>query len=316
MNRKDRRRQAKLGAAAPVPPAASPDGGFGAAEAFAFLYGQRPAAAPPPPPPAAAPPKSRFGDLVLAVKNRTLDALRAGRNPAAVAQAVAESGAMSDRRWNEMRPSIEARKQPGFACSAGCAWCCHQQVALEPLEAIAIARHIEATFTPEEKTALKQRVDALADRTRGMGNLAWARLKTPCAFLVDGRCSIYAVRPLRCRAVYSRDAAHCKWAMEKPDEYYGARERRSGPGPYPIEPVQIVDAALAGFAVAERDFGLPWKTLTLMAAIRILLEQPDAAERYLAGEPVFASAILPEDYDSMPIADASPPGLAKQGDSA
>ena len=319
MNRKDRRRQAKLGAApsAPAPPAPSTGGGFGAGDAFAFLYGQRPAVAPPPLKPSARPPpKPSFRALSLAVKSRTVDGLRASRSPAAVAQAVAESSAMSDRRWEELRPSIEARKQPRFACAAGCAWCCHQQVAVEPVEAIAIARHIGTTFSPEDKTALKRRIDALADRTRGKGNLAWARLKTPCAFLVDGKCSIYAARPLRCRAVISRDAGHCQWAMEQPDDYFGARERRNDPGPYPMEPSQIADAALTGFALAEQEFGLPRKTLTLIAAIRILLEQPDAAERYLAGEPVFASAGLPEDDDSVPLARASPPGLAKQGDSA
>lgn len=313
MNRKDRRRQAKLGPgqSAPPPPASVP-GGFGAGDAFAFLYGQRPTIPAPSPVPAAKAPPAKpkdfpFRALWFAVKNRTLDALRDGRSAAALTQAVADGAAMADRQWDELRPAIEARKQPGFACGAGCAWCCHQQVAVEPAEAIAIARHIEATFAPKERAALQQRVAALAERTQGMGNHAWARLKTPCAFLVEGKCSIYTVRPLRCRAVFSRDADHCRWAMEKPDEYFGERDRRGGPGPYPVEPRQIVDAALAGFAVAERDFGLHWKTLTLMAAIRLLLEQPDAAERYLAGEAVFAPALLPEDEDA---------GLAKPGDSA
>jgi Fe-S-cluster containining protein len=320
MNRKDRRREAKLGQgpSAPQPPARATGGGFGAGDAFAFLYGQRPTVASPPPPPA--PAKSPFRDVSIAVQNRTLDALRAGRNPAALAQAVGEGAAKADQRWDELRPAIEARKQPGFACAAGCAWCCHQQVAVEPVEAIAIARHIETKFTPEARAALKQRVDALANRTEGMGNLAWARLKTACAFLSDGKCSIYEVRPLRCRAVFSRDAEHCRWAMDNPDLYFGARERRTGPGPYPVEPRQIVDAALAGFAVAERDFGLHWKTLTLMAAIRILLDRPDAAERYLAGEAVFTPALLPEDDDSLPAGSPAPgsssAGLAKPGDSA
>jgi hypothetical protein len=271
--------------------------------------------------------ESPFRNLSVAVKTRTTDALRASRSPAALAQAVAEGAALADRRWEALRPAIESRKQPGFACAAGCAWCCHQQVAVEPAEAIAIARYIETAFTPETRSALKQRVDALAERTRGMGNLAWARLRTPCAFLVDSKCSIYEVRPLRCRAVYSRDVDYCRWAVDNPDLYFGARDSRSGPGPYPVEPRQIVDAALAGFAVAERDFGLQWKTLTLMAAIKILLDQPEAAERYLAGEPVFARAALPEDEDAAPVGGASAPsdpssagpsslGLAKPGDSA
>gem|GEM_PF-1463600 len=301
-------------------------GGFGAGDAFAFLAGTRPAASPPVPPrpKTTAPPpsttpsdKSPYRALFVATQNAILDALRTNRSPDTVADAVAKGAALSDGKWEEMGPAIESRRQPGFACGAGCAWCCHQQVALEPVEAIAIARHLETRFTPEERAAVKQRIDALAERTRGMNNLAWSQLKTPCAFLVENKCSIYEVRPLRCRAVISRDAEHCRWAMENPDEYFDHRERRLGSGPYPIEPRHIVDAALTGFAVAERDFGLNWKTLTLMAAIKILLDQPDAAERYLAGEPVFAPALLPGDDDTAPINPApAAPALAKPGDSA
>lgn len=315
--------------AAPAPAAPPPPGGFGAGDALAFLAGARPAASPPPvvsrprttaPPPSTTPSdKSPYRDLFLAVQNRILDALRTGRSPAIVAKAVADAASLSDGKWDEIRPAIEARRQPNFACAAGCSWCCHQQVALEPVEAIAIAHHLETNVPAEERAAVKLRIDSLAEQTRGMGNLAWARLKTPCAFLVDSKCSIYEVRPLRCRAVISRDAEHCRWAMEKPEEYFDHRERRLGHGPYPVEPRHIVDAALTGLAVAERNFGLTWKTLTLMAALKTLLDQPDAAQRYLAGEPVFAGAVLPDDEDAAPIGTPAPsslPGLAKPGDSA
>ncbi|MBM3539965.1 MAG: hypothetical protein FJX55_19320 [Alphaproteobacteria bacterium] len=327
MNRKDRRRQSKMGTPPAAPAGAPIPGGFGAGDAFAFLAGARPAPQPPVPvvarPKTSAPPpsttpsdKSPYRALFVATHNAILDALRVSRNPDAVAGAVAKGAALSDAKWAEVRPAVEARKQPGFACGAGCAWCCHQQVALEPVEAIAIARHVDTRFTPDEQAAVRRRIDALAARTKGMNNLAWSRLKTPCAFLVDNKCSIYEVRPLRCRAVFSRDAEHCRWAMENPDEYFDHRERRLGSGPYPIEPRHIIDAALTGFAVAERDFGLPWKTLTLMAAVKILLDQPDAAERYLAGEPVFAPALLPEDEDTAPVGLApASPTLAKPGDS-
>jgi Fe-S-cluster containining protein len=308
-----------------VPAGAATPGSFGASDAFAFLAGARPAPPPPVPPrpKTTAPPpsttpsdKSPFRALFVATQNRIADALRGGRSPAAVAQAVADGATLSDGKWAEMRPAIESRRQPGFACTAGCAWCCHQQVALEPVEAIAIARHVDTKFTPEERTAVRQRIDALAGRTKGMNNLAWARLKTPCAFLVEGQCSIYEVRPLRCRAVFSRDADHCRWAMENPDAYFDHRAHRLGSGPYPLEPRHIIDAALTGFAVAERDFGLSWKTLTLMAAIKILLDQPDAAERYLAGEAVLAPALLPEDEDTAPVSPApASPTLANPNDS-
>lgn len=298
MNRKDRRRQAKLGhAAAGSAPPPSSGGGFGASDALAFLGGARRPPVPPPARPAPAPAAESKPppehELANAVYFRTLDALRGGRSVAAVSAAVHEATAHAERVWAERRPAVEARKTPGLACAAGCAWCCYQQVAVEPLEAIAIARHIE-DLPPETRAALEQRLAETDKRTRGLGLLARARLKEPCAFLADGRCSIYEVRPLRCRGVYSRDAAHCRWAMENPEPYFAGRGQRQGPGPYPTEPTRIVDAALSGLHRATRDFGLPLSELELVAAVRTALSAPDVSQRYLNGEPVFAAAALPQ----------------------
>jgi Fe-S-cluster containining protein len=279
---------------------------------LAFLSGARRPTVPPPVVPAPAPaaeakpPPERA--LTNAVYFRTLDALRSGRSVAAVSAAVREARDRAERLWAERRPEVEARKTPGLACAAGCAWCCYQQVAVEPLEAIAIARHI-AELPAETRAALAQRLAETDERTRGLGLLARARLKEPCAFLADGRCSIYEVRPLRCRGIYSRDAGHCRWAMENPDLYFAGRGQREGPGPYPTEPTRIVDLALTGLHRATRDFGLPLYELELVAAVRTALAAPDVSQRYLNGEPVFAAAALPQRDE------ASATALAKSSDS-
>lgn len=259
--------------------------GWGGADALAWLVNRSPGR------PAA--PVASDADFATAVQFKALDALRAGRTPEGLAAAAAAAGNAAESSWAEARPAVEARKQPGFACAAGCAWCCYQQVAVAPAEAVAIARHVTQTFAPAARAALQARLAELDGRTRGLGVGERAKLKAPCAFLEDGRCTIYAVRPLRCRGVYSRDAGHCRWAMENPDQIFGSPERHAKPGPYPVEPARIMDSALSGLARALRDQGLAWEALELTAAVRAALDVPDAALRYLAGEPVFRGTELP-----------------------
>jgi Fe-S-cluster containining protein len=270
--------------------------GWGGADALSWLVNRGPQApvgpalpaspAPTKPPPAEA-------DVANAVYFKALDALRTGRTAGALFAAAAATRDVAESAWAAARPAVEARKQPGFACAAGCAWCCYQQVAASPAEAVAIARHVLQTFSPVALSALKVRLADLDVASRGLSAADRAQLKQPCAFLDNGRCTVYAVRPLRCRGVYSRDAEHCRWAMENPDQIFGSPDRHGKPGPYPVEPAKIMDAALTGLARALRDQGLAWGALDLTAALRLSLDSPDVAERYLAGEPVFAGTELP-----------------------
>ena len=281
-------------------------GGFGGDDALAWLAGRRP---PTVPVFSAAPPPLNPGAITERIRHAVLDLLRSRRPADRIAATAAEMAATADQAWAEQRPTVEARKQPGFACASGCAWCCYQQVAVAPAEAIAIANYVTATFPTEALAILKARLAALDRQSHGLGPWGRARLKAPCAFLVEGACSIYRVRPVRCRGVYSRDAAHCQWAMENPDAVFDNRAQHGKAGPYPVEPAAIVDAALTGLARAFEETGLPWEALELTAALRVALDTSDPAERYAAGEPIFAGCELPaRDGDSA--------GLAKPPDSA
>ena len=79
------------------------------------------------------------------------------------------------------------------ACGAGCAHCCAQPVMLLASEARTIGREIGVAVTdvPHERR------NAEPPRWRGEGH--------ECPFLRDGRCSIYAVRPLPCRLLFNLD---------------------------------------------------------------------------------------------------------------
>jgi hypothetical protein len=300
MNRKDRQPEEKLArSVAPTPVQPSPGRGFGADDALAWLTGRRLGAPVVPPSalavaiPTSSPPSVSEGKIANSVYFKTMDAFRAGRDAGSVVEAVAGTGAYADSVWAEHRPAVEARKTPNFACAAGCAWCCYQQVAVAPAEAVAIAGYLATTLSAAALEALQTKIAVLDEQTRGLGVWARAKMRTACAFLNDGKCSIYAVRPLRCRGVYSRHAAHCQNVQEHPDAVYGQPALAGMPGPYPNEPAQIVDAALSGLMRACHEFGLAWEPLELTAAMRIALTTSELGDRYAKGEKVFAGAELP-----------------------
>ena len=109
-----------------------------------------------------------------------------------------------------------------LACSAGCASCCEQMVMVTLPEQLLVTRWLEHASNRDVADAFldgypawRQRAgdapEALAERTaRGdrAGHLRlmtehWERRRLPCAFLRDGMCSIYPVRPLVCRTAHA-----------------------------------------------------------------------------------------------------------------
>ena len=80
------------------------------------------------------------------------------------------------------------RSPEQFACRAGCERCCHQRFSVFAVEAAPIR---------EALAALARTDPGLRQRIREQGRDADS---SRCALLVDGRCSVYAQRPLICRS--------------------------------------------------------------------------------------------------------------------
>lgn len=78
---------------------------------------------------------------------------------------------------------------PHAACRPGCTHCCHIPVTVTAAEAVLIGK---ATGVAPVQHPASEAVDA--------------SYENPCPFLVDSRCSIYAVRPTVCRAHFNLDA--------------------------------------------------------------------------------------------------------------
>lgn len=166
------------------------------------------------------------------------------------------------------------------ACRAGCAHCCRFQVAVSPPEVLAIAQTVRARDGAAVADALATRCAALAKEERGLDAGSRVRLKRPCVFLHDERCTIYDGRPLACRGANATDATQCEAALNGADVQLSLY----------VHQANVMKAAARGLNHAERPED---GHLELTAALAIALATPDAAARWMAGEPVFAAARLP-----------------------
>jgi Fe-S-cluster containining protein len=171
---------------------------------------------------------------------------------------------------------------PPAACRAGCAWCCHKSIAVSPPEVLRIAAYLRATLSPEDLGAVRERIAELDDRTRTMSSRERAQARLPCALLADQQCSIHPVRPLTCAGWNSIDVNECKADWLDPES---SDELTTN-----VVQIEAFQAMRLGIDLGSEELGLEHGTIELTTALRIALDTPDAAERWLAGERLFTAA--------------------------
>lgn len=129
---------------------------------------------------------------------------------AARAEAIVNENASVRSRRAKMIALIDAVNAavaPYAACRRGCSHCCHIPAVIFTSEAEAIAQATGRPLLP------LPRRDPEAVRAAGA-----AFTGTPCPFLVDAECSIYAVRPFTCRQHHSLDDTPAQCSLDVPSE--------------------------------------------------------------------------------------------------
>lgn len=174
----------------------------------------------------------------------------------------------------QMLDATLAKKTEGpVACAKGCYYCCKTYVSVTIPEALRLA---DAMRAKPEKTA---RVKDAATQSAEIPQLEREVRRVVCPMLEDKACSEYAPRPLVCRAVLSKSLETCLRIFEE----------NSG------ETMNFADNTtdIRGYVVimmqAALDLaGLPPVHYEMNQALAIALENPDAEERWLGGENLFA----------------------------
>lgn len=164
---------------------------------------------------------------------------------------------------------------PQPACALGCTWCCHVYVTVTAAEAIVAVRWARAMLTPEEVDALRVRARANAEGARGKTPGEYPR--QACAFLVDGACSVHRARPAHCRAAHSLDVIACIAAYE-------ARPAADLSIPARAAVRRQAAEARVGYKEALVHANVDRSVYELQQIVHLLLEAPDAEERWLSGD--------------------------------
>lgn len=157
------------------------------------------------------------------------------------------------------------------ACKAGCSHCCRLRVEIIDAEAFHITEELQRR-PPAELVALTERLrhHVAGQKPRSSHH----SFSSDCAFLLDSRCSIYAVRPSVCRKAHSLSAELC---------HSGAPQL-----PQNFQVIVGAEALMSGVSAAYREAGLPSASRELCAAVLLALTDDTVKARWYAGISVFA----------------------------
>lgn len=215
------------------------------------------------------------GPKTSPIKDAAFDAIqtavsaRLSKGPDAAVAAVGEAYAMAESLWAKVRatPAFALGTQKA-ACGKGCGWCCHQRVGAAAVEVLYIAEQLR--HRPDFET-ISARLEA------------WPQGRA-CAFLVDGACSIYELRPLKCRGLYQLDARWCMTTYAKLDLPL------FGPPPsheYQTPPKDVFDGAVFGLALPFHRANRDCPGVDFVPALKAIIHRPDATQAWWGGEKIF-----------------------------
>ena len=209
--------------------------------------------------------------------------IAAGQSAAAVADIVLTAA-------NRLEPLVaELTRERPPACGPGCSRCCHGlKIEVSAPEAVAIAEFLGG-LTPDELAATREQMREEAEYARTLDADTRWREQVPCAFLEDatGECVIHDVRPFTCRAHTSMSVDRCEAAAKDP-------ERRTPIDKHRV-PASVFGMSKTAITMASADAKLDPRSFELTSAVSVALNEPRAAERWAAGEPVFDAAVTPSD---------------------
>jgi Fe-S-cluster containining protein len=204
---------------------------------------------------------------------------------AAIADAATEDAEKGARELSEQLPQTR-RLLP--VCQEGCSYCCYSTtVHASSAEILRVASHVKETRSAAEVEALRKHAEETASKIAGLDFGGRARAKIPCPLLdtATGRCTVYEVRPIPCRAYHSGSVEICRKAHDEGD-------------PHPVLPINpalfhVAHAYGFGMLTGCASEGLDVGPYDLAAALPAALAA-DLDERWLRGEKVFTHTIESE----------------------
>ena len=139
-----------------------------------------------------------------------------------------------------------------------------------------------AEQTDDGVSSLRERIRAYRETMIPFNEPNSGLGRAACPFLINDQCSIYEVRPMVCQRHHSTNLDACIISRFEP-------EKRPD---IPFVMPQIYMMAHLGLGVRKEifDAGLDTSTVEVGIAAEVVLDHPDAFEKYFSGEDLFAEA--------------------------
>jgi Fe-S-cluster containining protein len=156
------------------------------------------------------------------------------------------------------------------------------KVSLTAPEIFAVVEYLENGVSEQVRERIAGRARELSQDPRIFSSEAKVEARIRCAMLSDdGACLVYPARPLACRGYNSLDAESCRRSLDDDLEIVECNE------PLARDSAAVALGLLAGIEDAE----LPAELFELTSGLHLALSEPNALERWLAGEAVFRAAL-------------------------
>ena len=169
-------------------------------------------------------------------------------------------------------------------CRAGCDFCCHTAVTVVAPEAFAIAGYLQDHLSPDQMRQVGERLEENAGLASSMARDVYIARLIPCALrTADGNCLAHPVRPIACAGFCSTSRAKCEAEFN----------RVLGRDPVPTDEFTM----LAGLGVSNglldafQRAGLDGHFYELHHALRRILDTPDPAAKWAAGQDLFQGCL-------------------------
>ncbi|MCC9608185.1 YkgJ family cysteine cluster protein [Blastopirellula sp. JC732] len=184
-------------------------------------------------------------------------------------------------------PMTEGLTAPMRACRQGCSACCFTvAIDVTPVEAIAAAEYIQQCLSTAQVDAIRDRLKKLSMRRAMMTREETQTKRLGCGLLgMDGACMVYPARPLVCAGVHSFNQEACESAAE-----LVALEQADGKVPIDRAAKASTMGVSGALQRALVERGLDGNLYELNSAVLCALNAPNAWQRYLGKEDLFASA--------------------------
>jgi len=152
----------------------------------------------------------KFLDIVSGESERTKNTLKKKKPDQAILDFYA--------RHDQIVDAVIKNSNANIACQSGCSFCCYLKVETKPVEIIAIIQHIEKNFSTDEINNVLKKAKQNVEEFKLLDYSTQVATNQACPFLNQDRCSIYEVRPAKCRNNHATDVSLCQKCFDNPTD--------------------------------------------------------------------------------------------------